>query len=164
MMHDMLHDTNFWVAISFLLFLFVAVRTGYGKVIGGLDNKIESIRKEIQEAEALRVEAQELLAQYRRKQKDALNEAESIINHARTHAESIIAQADEDLKLVMQRREAQLQDRLQRIEDAAVQDVKTYAASLAVDTARDLIYNRLDKKADASLIEKTGDNLKKLAG
>ena len=163
-MNELLHDTNFWVALSFILFCLVAFKMGYGKIISGLDGRIEDIRKEIEEAEALRVEAQELLAQYRRKQKDAMREAEEIIQHAETHAQTIREKAEQDLQDLMARREKQLQERLQRIEDSAVQDVKNYAAELSVDTARDLIYSGMDKKAQTALVEKTNEQLTKLAG
>lgn len=163
-MSELLHDTNFWVAVSFVVFAIIAIKAGYAKVINGLDDKIETIRKDLQEAETLRVEAQELLAHYRRKQKEALAEAEDIIAHAQKHADSITAQAQEQLEDVAARREKQLQERLKRIEEAAIQDVKAYAATLSVDTARDLIYSNMDKKKNGALVEKTNETLSKLAG
>ena len=163
-MDELLQDSNFWVALSFILFCIVAFKMGYTKIITGMDNKIEAIRKEIEEAEALRVEAQELLAQYRRKQNDALREAEEIIKHAETHAANIRKQAEKDLKELMQRREQQLQERLKRIEESAIQDVKSYASELSVETARDLIYSKMDKKAQSTPVEKTNEQLDRLAG
>ena len=158
---DLLHDTNFWVALSFVLFAVIAVKAGYGKMIAGLDQKIKAISDELEEAENLRVEAQELLAQYRRKHRDAMNEAEEIIQHAKTHAQNLKIQAVNDLKDVMERREKQLQDRLDRIEASAAQEIKAYAAELSIDTAKDLLYSNLDKKSDSKLIDQAVADLPK---
>ena len=43
-----------------------------GALIGGLDAKIEEIRREVEEAEKLREEAQSLLANYQRQQRQAM--------------------------------------------------------------------------------------------
>ena len=158
---ELLHDTNFWVSLSFFAFAIVAFRAGYGKVISGLDQKIKAIRDELEEAESLRIEAQELLAQYHRKHRDAMKEAEEIIQHAKTHAQNLKLQAASDLKDVMERREKQLQERLERVETSAAQEIKAYAAELSVDTAKDLIYAKLDKKSDAKLIDQAVADLPK---
>ena len=64
---EFLQDTNVWVLLSFILFMALAYYKGKDIILGGLDAKIETIRQEIVTAENMRVEAQELLAQYQRK-------------------------------------------------------------------------------------------------
>ncbi|MYH39134.1 MAG: hypothetical protein F4160_20310, partial [Rhodospirillaceae bacterium] len=63
---------TFWVLIAFVIFVAFMVWKARGAVTGALDARAESIRSEIEEAQRLREEAQGLLADYQRKQRDAL--------------------------------------------------------------------------------------------
>ena len=67
---EFFQDTHSWVLVSFILFVTVAFRFGKDKFLAILDGRIEAIRNDIKTAELLRIEAQELLAQYQRKQRD----------------------------------------------------------------------------------------------
>ena len=81
-------DPEFWVAIvhssrsSWLAYKPV-MRSGRAR---SLDGRAAKIRAQIEEARKLREEAQALLSEYQRKQRDAMAEAEKIISQARTEA------------------------------------------------------------------------------
>ena len=156
---ELFQDTSIWVLISFLVFAFVLWKTAKDKVVGMLDKRIEEIRKEIETAESLRVEAQELLAQYQRKQRDAIKEAEEIVATARTHAAEIQKQAEKELTEVAKRREQQLQERLKRMEQNAVQEIRAYAAELAVKATTEIIAKQMDKKTNENLIDQSIKNI-----
>ena len=49
---DILHDTNFWVAVSFVIFAGLVIKFGRGAINALLDRRIEEIRNEIKSAEA----------------------------------------------------------------------------------------------------------------
>lgn len=160
-MTELLHDTNFWVLVSFVIFVGVFLKFGKSMVLESLDGKIDSIRTELATAEKLRVDAQELLAEYQRKHKDAVNEATQIVAKAQQHAEEIRNKAEADLAETMARREAQLNERLSRIEHKAMQDIQSYTASIAVNAARDLLKDKIDTKADKSIINSNLETVSK---
>jgi len=89
MMELLTQDTNIWVAISFIVFCLIAFKLGRKSVVNGLDSRIEDVRSEIENAERLRVEAQELLAQYQRKQRDAEKESKEMISKAKDQAKQL---------------------------------------------------------------------------
>ena len=151
----LLQDTGFWVLLSFVLFAVVAFKFGRKKIIGSLDAKIEAIRDDIRTAENLRIEAQELLAQYQRKQRDAAHEAEQIVSTARAAADMIRKDAEADLESMMARKETQLAERLARMEAATKAEIQAYAAELAVKATQEIIVSKLDKTANDRLIEKS---------
>ncbi len=161
MMEMLSHDTGLWVAISFVVFLLIAFKLGRKSVIGGLDSKIAEIRKEIETAESLRVEAQELLAQYQRKQRDAEKEAAEILERAQEHAAQITKQAEADLDETMARREAQLKDRIKRIEQNAMGEMKAHAAQLALQATRTVIEQDLDQKTGDDLLSASMETVSK---
>ena len=155
------HDTGIWVAFSFILFLYVAYKLGKKSVLNGLDGRINEIKTEIETAERLRVEAQELLAQYQRKQRDAEKEADAMIKEAKKQAKAITKTAETDLSALMARREAQLTDRLNRLEENAIAEIQNHAADLAVAATTEMIIQTLDEKTNAKLNEDTINSLSK---
>lgn len=154
MMHFLGEATN-WVLISFVLFAVGFWKFGLKLLIGKLDGRIDEIRKEIETAESLRVEAQELLAQYQRKQRDAAHEAESILAAAQKHAAEIQRQAESELNEMVARKESQLKDRLKRMEEVALQEIKSYAAELSVKATAEIIAKQMDQATNDRLIDQS---------
>ena len=111
--------------------------------------------------EGMNIEAQELLAQYQRKQKDAAKEAEEIVIKAKEHADGLVKQAKKDIKDTAQRREQQLQERLKRMEESAIQEIQAHAAALAVKATREIIADKMDDATNDKLVD---DSIKELAG
>lgn len=161
MLEILAHDTGLWVGISFVIFAFVAYKLGRKSVVNGLDGKINEIKHEIETAERLRVEAQELLAQYQRKQRDAEQEAKDMLKNAEAQAKQFIATAETDLAELMARRETQLADRLRRLEENAIAEIQNHAADLAVSATTQMIIQTLDEKTNATLNEDTIKSLSK---
>lgn len=155
------HDTGLWVTISFVLFAAFAFKMGRKSVLGGLDARIEEVKSEIENAERLRVEAQELLAQYQRKHRDAEKEAQEMIDRAGKQAEQLRKNAETDLAELMQRREVQLAERLRRLEENAIAEIQNHAADLAVAATTEMIIQTLDEKTNAGLNEESIKSLSK---
>jgi F-type H+-transporting ATPase subunit b len=154
-MIEMLQDAHAWVAISFAIFAVLAFVLGRGKVLAKLDGRIAQIRREIETAESLRLEAQELLASYQRKQRDAVRDAETMVAAARQHAEQIRRHAGDELNETLNRREQQLEDRLRRMEQAAIQEIRAYAAELAVKATAEIIADKMDEKTNGQLVDQS---------
>ena len=72
-----LYNTNFVVLIAFILFLGVLIYYKVpGMLAGALDKRAAGIRNDLEEAKALREEAQSILATYERKQREVQAQAE----------------------------------------------------------------------------------------
>ncbi|HPF78578.1 MAG TPA: hypothetical protein PLF01_04710 [Alphaproteobacteria bacterium] len=161
MMELLAHDTHLWVTISFLVFVLIAFKMGRKSVLAGLDSRIEQVKSEIENAERLRVEAQELLAQYQRKQRDAEKEADEMVARAMEQAKLLRETAETDLSELMTRREAQLTERLRRLEENAIAEIQNHAADLAVAATTEMIAQTLDEKTNAALNEESIKSLSK---
>jgi F-type H+-transporting ATPase subunit b len=153
MIQNILADTHTWYTISFLILVYMIVTKGGPKILAAVDGRIAQIKSDIISAENLRVEAQEMLAQYQRKQRDAEKESEKIINDAKDAAAKIQASAEADIAEVYERREKQLQERLLRMQHDAIENIRSYAASLSLQAAEQLIMENLDKKNSANLLD-----------
>lgn len=153
------NNTGIWVAISFIVFITVAFKLSRKSVLGALDSRIDEVKNEIETAERLRVEAQELLAQYQRKQRDAEKEANEIIAHAKSQAEQMAKTSEAELEETLSRRETQLTERLKRLEESAISEIQSHAAELTVAATTEIIIQTLDKKTNSDLNEKTISSL-----
>ena len=151
-MMELFQDSNIWVLISFIIFMGVAWKFGKDAALGSLDSKINSIRTELEKAEKIRVDAQELLAEYQRKHKDALSEADTISADAKKHAKDIRDKAESDMEKAQARREAQLDQKLARLEQNAAQEIQAYTAKIAVNAAREILSKQMNEKADKVVI------------
>ena len=152
---DILLDGYTWYTISFVIFAAIVYKFGAPALSAMLDARIAEIKKELEQSESLRIEAQEMLAQYQRKHRDAVQESEKIIQTARENAEKFRAKAEKDLEELMTRREQQLEERLQRMEQNAINEIKAYAADLAMNAASQIVIDKLDKKTDAKLVDES---------
>lgn len=152
-MQDLLHNTTVWVAISFVVFIALVVKLAGGKIVGALDKKIAEVRAEIETAERLKAEAQALLADFQQKQRDAEKVAAQIIEQAKASARAVQVAAEADLAESMERREAQLAERLKRIEEKAIADIQNHAADLAMQATREIVTKTLDEKAGGKLVD-----------
>ena len=155
----MLEDPTFWVAIAFIVFVGLAARPVSGALFQALDARADRIRGEIEEAQNLREEAQKLLAEYKRKQRDALKEAEEIAAHAGIEAERLQKQAEQDLEASLKRREATAVDKIAQAETEAIKEVRHQAVDLAVAATARLISESLDEEKAGAMIDQAVQGL-----
>ena len=151
----MLQDPTFWVAVAFVIFVIAVFKPIKGALIGGLDAKIEEIRREVEEAEKLREEAQSLLANYQRQQRQAMQDAENIVARAKEEAGRHRAEADEAMKEMVRRQEEQARDKIAQAEAAAIQEVKSMAVDLAMAASEKLLADKLVGDEGSRLIDKS---------
>jgi F-type H+-transporting ATPase subunit b len=143
----------FWIAVAFIAFVALVVKTGGVQILAGLDARANRIRQELEQASNLREEAQAALAQYQRKQRDALKEAESIIAAAREEAKRISRQAAEELTATLARREAQALEKIAQAEAQAVKQVRDLAVDLALEATERLLIQNLDPQRADRLVD-----------
>jgi F-type H+-transporting ATPase subunit b len=144
---------EFWVAAAFLVFVAVGVRLGWSRMTAALDARSDRIRNELEEAVRLREEAQQLLATYQRKHRDAVKEAEEIVAHARTEAERMAAEAAAELETEVRRRTELAQAKIARAEAQVIEEVRNLAVDVAVRAAGRLIRENLDDTQAQRLVD-----------
>lgn len=154
----MLQDPTFWVAMGFLILAILAVAFVRKPILGMLDARVDSIRASLDEAASLREEAQQLLAEYQRKQRDAVKETEAMLARAKEEAERISRDGAETLEAALKRREELAIDKIAQAESDAVREVQRISVEVAVDATRVLITDKLDgAQADAIIDEAISD-------
>lgn len=147
-----LNNTEIVVAIGFVIFVGILVYYRVPQMLGQkLDERAVRIKAELDEARALRDEAQTLLAGYERRQKEVADQAKDIVAAARAEAERAAEQAKEDIRKSVARRMQTATEQIAAAEQAAVRQIKDSAVTVAVAAAGDVLREHL-KAAEANKI------------
>lgn len=149
---------EFWVLVAFVLFVGFMVWKARKALVGGLDTRAARIKAEIDEAQRLREEAQALLAEYQKKQREALGEAQAMVKQAEEESTRLRAKAETELAAALKRREQQALDRIGQAEAQALSEVRNLAADLAVAATQKILIAKLDPaKAEGLVSEAIAD-------
>ncbi len=152
-----LQDSYFWVLLATVIFVVIAYAKGRKPLIAMLDARTARIKTELEEAEALRIQAQELLADCQKKHRDALQTSQKIIDNAKETAERMQQTAEKKLEESLKRKETQLMDRIARAETAAVTELRNQAADIAARTAEILMAEAITKRGPKMVDEAIAD-------
>ena len=116
-----LKNTDFVVALSFLIFIGILLYMKVPSMLAGmLDKRAEGIESELDEARTLRDEAQAVLASYERKQLEVQEQADRIVAQAKESASEAAEQEKLDLAASIERRVQAAQDQIASAEQRAV--------------------------------------------
>jgi F-type H+-transporting ATPase subunit b len=148
-------DAEFWVALAFVAFLGGLLYLGAHETLLKLvDRRRERIRAELDEARRLKEEAQALLAQYHRKQREAEEEAAAILAGAKAEAERLNAEATAKLEEFVARRTKMAETKIAQAEAQALADVRSAAAEAAVGAAEKVLSETVKGELAEELIAK----------
>ena len=152
---------EFWVAIAFVAFALILVYYKVPRLIAkSLDDRADSIRKELDEARRLREEAQALLTDYQTRHRNVGEEAQAIVAQARHEADAFAQETREALKDTLERRTRLAEDKIARAEAQAVDEVRAAAVDMAVAAAERILREKAAGAGGAALIDQGIRDLK----
>jgi len=149
----LLADPEFWVLVAAVIFAAGIWKPARKALLGSLDERAARIRAELDEARKLREEAEQLLAQYQQREREAAAEAEAIVGHAREEAERIAAQSVRDLDDALVRRQRLAEERIAQAEAKALDEIRAVAVDVAIGAAREVIVAQIDEERGGALLD-----------
>ena len=152
---------EFWVAVSFFLFLGVVFYFGvHKKAASALDSRAAAIAKELDDARRLKEEAEKVLADYRRRQQGAVDEAKDIVALATKEAREFAQETRRSTKEQFERRMRLAEEKIGRAEEDAVRAVRSAAVDAAVAAAEGLISKELTPDLAKKLVAEGIESVK----
>src|ERR1043165_2974914 len=124
---SLLANAHFWVNVGLVLFVLLAGRKLWKAMTSGVAQRSIRIKGQLDEAQKLRDEAQALLNEYQRRQKEAAQEAAGILDAAKDHAAQHTKDAMAALEASMARREKQALENIAQAEQHATAEVRREA-------------------------------------
>ncbi|WP_422373022.1 F0F1 ATP synthase subunit B [Hoeflea sp.] len=154
-------DATFWALVGLIIFLGILVYVKVpGTMASALDKRADQIRNELEQAKKLREEAQQLLAEYQRKRKEAEAEAADLVSAAEREAAALRAEAKAKTEDYVTRRTAMAEQKIKQAETDAINEVRASAVDLAIAASEKLIEKKVDAKASDALFSKSLTDLK----
>ena len=162
----MILDATFWVTISFFIFIGILVYFKVPqKVVGALNQNITNIKDQINEAEKLKEDAKNILAEHEKKISSSKNEVKKMIDKANDEAEKNVIKTNQEFHKLMENRKKSAEERIKQLKNQAVKDIKNASIKIAIESVEKLIKNSIDKskldKIYNASIEETKLALKK---
>ena len=160
-------DATFWVAISFFIFLGILVYLKVPQKINNLlTDKINEMKKELNEAERLKFEAKDLLSNYEDKIDKSKKETQDIINLAKEDAEKNILEKTNKFYQLIENKKKNAEQKIIQMKENALKDIKNTSVNISIEAVKHLIKNSIDEKKItklyASSLEQTKNSLKNL--
>ena len=160
-MAEIFGNPTTWVAVALVIFIALVFKPAKKAILAALDAKIDEIKNQVEEASKLRDEAQALLAEYERKQQQASQHAEEMIDAARKEAEEFRVRAESDMNANLERQRKLAMERIAMAEEKALQEVRTAAAELAIAATEKLVTEKVagadgDKIVDKAIADLGG--------
>jgi F-type H+-transporting ATPase subunit b len=140
-------DNSFYATVALVIFVGMMLYFGIPKIIGKmLDGQIKKIADDLAEAKKLREEAAALLVEYEQKRVAAESEAEGIIAAAKEEATRLTAAAQVSLADLITRRTKSVEDKIAQAEAQAVAEVRARSADVAIEAARLVLTDEMNRK------------------
>ena len=159
-------DATFWVMISFFAFIGLLIYFKIPqKIKTTLDDNINGIKNQIDEADKLKEDAKNILIEHEKKISNSKDEVKQMISKASEEAEKNVVKTNQDFHNLMETRKKNAEERVKQLKNQALKDIKNASVKVAMESVEKLIKNSLDKskldKIYSSSIEETKLALKK---
>ena len=140
-------DATFWVAVSFVLFVGVLLYFKVPqKIFTTLDESINKIKKDIEEAEKLKEEAKNILSDYEAKLDKSKVEIDLMIKNAQKESDSNIIKINDQFHKIFENRKKMAEEKIKQMKLQATKDIKNYSVEVAIIALEKIIKNSIDKK------------------
>lgn len=142
-----------WTTIAFLVVLYFLAKKVFPKLEEGLAEREQKVRGDLEQAEAAKKQAEELVEQHRALIAEARSEAQKIADEVRQQAEAtrkqMLQQAEQEASQLTARS-------VQEIEGARAQmvsELKSDIGQMAVQIASKIVEKELDPRIHEDLVE-----------
>ena len=151
----MFSDPQFWVAVSFILFI-AAIFNPVRKILtSSLDAQIKDIKNKIDEVENLKNEAQKALDELRERE----SKVEKEIQNLKLESEKRIAELKDisatKLTDQIEKRKILAENKIEQLVRDTNNSIKNYISSVAIEATKNILLQNLSKDKKSSLIKES---------
>jgi F-type H+-transporting ATPase subunit b len=153
-------DATFWVMISFFAFIGLLIYFKIPqKIKTTLDENINSIKSQIDEADKLKEDAKNILTEHEKKISNSKAEVKQMIDKASEEAEKNVIKTNRNFHNLMESRKKNAEERIKQLKNQALKYINHASVKVAIESVEKLIKNSMDKskldKIYSSSLEET---------
>jgi len=142
-----------WSVITFLILVALLYKFAFNPLMRLQQKRQDEIHQAIHEAEQLRDEAHDLLANYKQQLAEARHEAEAIVDRARKAGESTKAEVLEEARVQAEAALAKARQQIDRDTNQALQRIREEVADLTVAATEKVARTGLSEEDQLRLIK-----------
>ncbi len=140
--------------ISFLVLLFVLKKFLYGPIVEMLDRRSERIRESLEAAELARQESAASQEEVQAQLEAARAEGQQLIASAREVADRFREEETAKVRQEIEAERSRAEANIQRERDAAIEQLRTEFAGLAITAAERVVERSLDQSVHQEIIDR----------
>src|SRR4051812_28736863 len=142
-----------WTVLAFLVALFILRKYAFPQISAALEKRQNLIEDSIDSADRTKAEADEILAEYRERLKEARVQAEEIVTRARKSGEATERQSLEDAKASREELLEQTRKDIESETRRAIQEIRKEVADLTVAATERVTRKTLTEDDQRRLVE-----------
>ncbi len=151
----MFSDPQFWVAISFILFI-AAIFNPVRKILtSSLDVQIKDIKNKIDEAENLKIEAQKALDELKVRQSKVEKEIQNLNLESEERIAELKDMSTSKLTDQIEKKKILAENKIEQLVRETNISLKDYISGIAIETARNFLSHNLTEEKKSDLIEES---------
>ena len=151
----MFSDPQFWVAVSFLLFIAAIFNPVRKMLTSNLDSQIKEIKSKIDEAENLRADAQNTLNELKLKQSNVEKEIEILKNNSDAKMKALKELSLKKLSEQIEKKQILANNKIDQLLRDTNNTIKLYIANISIEATTNLLKHNLTKEKKSELIDKS---------
>jgi F-type H+-transporting ATPase subunit b len=142
-----------WTLLAFGVTMYFLKRFAFPRISKALEDRANAIRKNIEESERQRQEADELLAEYRKRLTEAREQADDIVARARSAADNLKSEATDEGKAKREELVAAARKDIEAETRRSLEQIRKEVADLTVLATERVVRKSLDEDDHQRLVE-----------
>ena len=155
----MFSDPQFWVAVSFVLFIAAIFNPVRKILISSLDLQIKEIKFKIEEAENLKNDAQKTLSELKMRETEVQKEIQELKLNSEKKIIELKNLSSKKLSEQIEKRQIQADNKIEQLLRDTNISIKNYISNSAIEAAGNLLKNNLTNEKKSLLIEESVKDL-----
>lgn len=148
-----------WTLITFFIAMAIMYKLAFGRIQDALDHRRQVITDSVETAERTKLEAEQLLVEYKKQLQDARGEADAIVERARKAGDEMTTRIKAEGEEQRKEQLAQTQQQITAEVERAMSDIRTSVADMTLLAAERVLRGSIDKTQHEKLIEQAVSEL-----
>ena len=151
----MYSDPQFWVAVSFFLFILAIFNPVRKVLVASLDSQINDIKLKIDEAQNLKIEAQKTLSELKTREAEVNTEIQNLKVEAENKIKELKELSTKKLSEQIEKRKQLAENKIEQLVRDANLSIKSYISNAAIEVTTNILQKNLTKEKKSDLIDES---------
>ena len=151
----MFADPQFWVAVSFILFIAVIFNPVRKILTSSLDAQINDIKNKIDEVEKLKNEAQKALDEIKEREAKVGEEIQSLKSETEKRIADLKNISSSKLSDQIDKRKILAENKIEQLVRDTNNSIKNYISGVAIEATKNILLQNLSKDKKSALIQES---------